>query len=115
MTGPERTMIGSLQGLIASASEEQIYIRPLSGGYDTWLDDLTIHYSVDLWGIHAADIITTYTDTIFQKKPAIKIEFTTTTTPLISQFFYKGYDHLGRFFWVIFMVGHHSLMSCFLL
>ncbi len=48
----------------------------------------TIHYSVDLWGIHAADIITTYTDTIFQKKPAIKIEFTTTTTPLISQFFF---------------------------
>ena len=48
----------------------------------------TIHYSVDLWGIHAADIITTYTDTLFNNIPAIKIKFTTTTTPLVSQFFF---------------------------
>ena len=40
MTGPERTMIGTLQGIIADTSEAQIYIRPLAGGYDTWLEDL---------------------------------------------------------------------------
>ena len=47
MTGPERTMVGTLQGVIAKTSEEQIYIRPLAGGYDTWLDDLETNYGVE--------------------------------------------------------------------
>jgi len=47
MTGPERTMIGTLQGIIADISEEQIYIRPLAGGYDTWIDHLTTDYDVE--------------------------------------------------------------------
>jgi hypothetical protein len=47
MTGPERTMIGTLQGIIAESSEEQIYIRPIAGGYDTWLDDLETNYGVE--------------------------------------------------------------------
>jgi len=47
MSGPERTMIGSLQGVIADNHEEQIYIRPLAGGYDTWLDDLVENYGVE--------------------------------------------------------------------
>jgi len=47
MTGPERTMIGTLQGIIADISEEQIYIRPLAGGYDTWIDDLVTNYDVE--------------------------------------------------------------------
>jgi len=47
MTGPERTLIGTLQGLLASSSAEQIYIRPLAGGYDTWLQDLVHNYGVE--------------------------------------------------------------------
>jgi hypothetical protein len=47
MTGPERTMVGTLQGIIAETSEEQIYIRPIAGGYDTWLDDLETNYAVE--------------------------------------------------------------------
>ena len=47
MTGPERTMVGTLQGVIAKTSEEQIYIRPLAGGYDTWLDDLETNYGIE--------------------------------------------------------------------
>ena len=47
MTGPERTMVGTLQGIIAKTSEEQIYIRPIAGGYDTWLDDLETNYGVE--------------------------------------------------------------------
>ena len=47
MTGPERTMIGTLQGIIADISEEQIYIRPLAGGYDTWIDHLTTDFDVE--------------------------------------------------------------------
>ena len=40
-------MIGTLQGLLASTSTEQIYIRPLAGGYDTWLQDLVDNYGVE--------------------------------------------------------------------
>ena len=47
MSGAERTMIGSLQGIIADNHSEQIYIRPLAGGYDTWLDDLVNNYNVE--------------------------------------------------------------------
>ena len=47
MTGPERTMVGTLQGIIAKTSEEEIYIRPIAGGYDTWLDDLVDNYGVE--------------------------------------------------------------------
>lgn len=47
MSGPERTMIGTLQGLLARSSTEQIYIRPLAGGYDTWLEDLVTNYGVE--------------------------------------------------------------------
>ena len=47
MSGPERTMIGTLQGVIADSEEEQIYIRLLAGGYDTWLNDLVDNYNVE--------------------------------------------------------------------
>ena len=51
MTGAERSMIGTLQGLLAASSSEQIYIRPLAGGYDTWLQDL-----VDQYGVERVDV-----------------------------------------------------------
>ena len=48
----------------------------------------TILYSVEFWGIHSADITTTYTDTTFDDFAAIKIHFTTNTTPLVSKLFF---------------------------
>ena len=47
MSGPERTLIGTLQGLLAKCCEEQIYIRPEAGGYDVWLQDLVDRYGVE--------------------------------------------------------------------
>ena len=47
MSGPERTLIGTLQGLLAKCCAEQIYIRPEAGGYDVWLQDLVDHYGVE--------------------------------------------------------------------
>ena len=48
----------------------------------------TVNYSVRFWGIHAADISAAYTDTIFQEQLAVKIQFSTHTTPLASRFFF---------------------------
>jgi hypothetical protein len=47
MSGPERVMIASLQGLVASTSAEQIYIRIPQGGYTTWLSDLQTTYGIN--------------------------------------------------------------------
>ena len=60
MSGPERTMVGTLQGLIASTSSEQIYIRPLAGGYDTWLEDLVANYGVERVDVTDAWVLVDY-------------------------------------------------------
>jgi hypothetical protein len=65
MTGPERTMIGTLQGIIADTSEEQIYIRPLAGGYDTWLEDLVNNYGVERIDVTSAmDLLDLFKNTL---------------------------------------------------
>jgi len=65
MTGPERTMIGTLQGIIADTSEEQIYIRPLAGGYDTWLEDLVNNYGVERIDVTSAiDLLNLFKNTL---------------------------------------------------
>ena len=60
MSGPERTMIGTLQGLLASSSTDQIYIRPLAGGYDNWLQDLEETYGVERVDVTAAMALMDY-------------------------------------------------------
>ena len=46
MTSPERTMIATLQGVLADHSDEQIWIRQDAGGYNTWLQDLVDNHGV---------------------------------------------------------------------
>ena len=46
MTGPERVLIATLQGILAQDSDEQIYIHPEVGGYETWLQDLVTNHGV---------------------------------------------------------------------
>jgi hypothetical protein len=46
MSSPERTMIATLQGIIADHSDEQIWIRQDAGGYNTWLQDLVDNHGV---------------------------------------------------------------------
>ncbi|MDG2333580.1 MAG: GxGYxYP family putative glycoside hydrolase [Myxococcota bacterium] len=68
MTGPERVLIATLQGILALDSDEQIYIHPEAGGYETWLEDLVLNYGVtrvdvvDAWWLvdHFADKISGY-------------------------------------------------------
>ncbi len=48
----------------------------------------TVQYSVNFWGFHTADIVATYTDTVFQEQDAVKIHYSTTTTPIASRFFF---------------------------
>jgi len=47
MSNAEKTMIGSLQGLVSRHSDEQIYIDTDFGGYATWLNQLVSDYGVD--------------------------------------------------------------------
>lgn len=46
MTSPERTMIATLQGVLADHSDEQIWMRQDAGGYNTWLQDLVDNHGV---------------------------------------------------------------------
>ena len=46
MSSAERTMVATLQGIVARSSAEQIYIHPQVGGYENWLQDLVSSYGV---------------------------------------------------------------------
>ncbi len=46
LSGPEKTLVATLQGIVARTSPEQIYIHPQVGGYETWLQDLEANHGV---------------------------------------------------------------------
>ncbi|MBC8214726.1 MAG: DUF3108 domain-containing protein [Candidatus Marinimicrobia bacterium] len=47
----------------------------------------TLHYEIDLWGIHVADVEMETSDTLFENIPSKVILFTTKTTPFTSKLF----------------------------